>query len=118
MFLDQLEVPRSVDSLSLLIFFPQFSGAVQCAQCQGTGVNSEDHFNGRFKAGGLCWLCRINDTEGTVMNIAEAKGTSCVVAVMEQLKFQLLWICFDNMAFSRINCFIGSLWIRFDNMTL
>ncbi|KAG6586393.1 Protein BUNDLE SHEATH DEFECTIVE 2, chloroplastic, partial [Cucurbita argyrosperma subsp. sororia] len=34
------------------------NGAVQCAQCQGTGVNSEDHFNGRFKAGGLCWLCR------------------------------------------------------------
>ena len=58
MFLDQLEVPRFVDSLSLLIFFPRFSGAVQCAQCQGTGVNSEDHFNGRFKAGGLCWLCR------------------------------------------------------------
>ena len=31
---------------------------------------------------------RINNTEGTVMNIAEAKGTSCVVAVMEQV----LWV--------------------------
>ncbi|KAF3636031.1 hypothetical protein FXO38_24349 [Capsicum annuum] len=34
------------------------SGAVACSQCKGTGVNSVDHFNGRFKAGGLCWLCR------------------------------------------------------------
>ncbi|XP_022143000.1 uncharacterized protein LOC111012989 [Momordica charantia] len=34
------------------------NGAVNCSQCKGTGVNSEDHFNGRFKAGGLCWLCR------------------------------------------------------------
>ncbi|KAK8343864.1 hypothetical protein V6Z11_A07G042500 [Gossypium hirsutum] len=24
----------------------------------GIGVNSVDHFNGQFKAGGLCWLCR------------------------------------------------------------
>ena len=21
-------------------------------------MNSQDHFNGQFKAGGLCWLCR------------------------------------------------------------
>ncbi|XP_009786669.1 protein BUNDLE SHEATH DEFECTIVE 2, chloroplastic-like [Nicotiana tabacum] len=34
------------------------NGAVSCSQCKGTGVNSVDHFNGRFKAGGLCWLCR------------------------------------------------------------
>ncbi|XP_065850690.1 protein BUNDLE SHEATH DEFECTIVE 2, chloroplastic-like [Euphorbia lathyris] len=34
------------------------NGALQCAQCKGTGVNSVDHFNGQFKAGGLCWLCR------------------------------------------------------------
>ncbi|KAB2061121.1 hypothetical protein ES319_A10G064900v1 [Gossypium barbadense] len=33
------------------------SGAKQCSQCKGTGVNSVDHFNGQFKAGGLCWLC-------------------------------------------------------------
>ncbi|MBA0625999.1 hypothetical protein Godav_003736 [Gossypium davidsonii] len=33
-------------------------GAKQCSQCKGTGVNSVDHFNGQFKAGGLCWLCR------------------------------------------------------------
>ncbi|TYG97844.1 hypothetical protein ES288_A10G069800v1 [Gossypium darwinii] len=32
-------------------------GAKQCSQCKGTGVNSVDHFNGQFKAGGLCWLC-------------------------------------------------------------
>ncbi|TKY73178.1 hypothetical protein E2542_SST01928 [Spatholobus suberectus] len=34
------------------------NGAKLCTQCQGTGVNSVDHFNGQFKAGGLCWLCR------------------------------------------------------------
>ncbi|EOY31062.1 hypothetical protein SCA6_011544 [Theobroma cacao] len=34
------------------------NGAKQCTQCKGTGVNSVDHFNGQFKAGGLCWLCR------------------------------------------------------------
>ncbi|XVF34666.1 hypothetical protein REPUB_Repub18cG0078500 [Reevesia pubescens] len=34
------------------------NGAIQCGQCKGTGVNSVDHFNGQFKAGGLCWLCR------------------------------------------------------------
>ncbi|KAK7411191.1 hypothetical protein VNO78_02623 [Psophocarpus tetragonolobus] len=34
------------------------NGAIKCSQCQGTGVNSKDHFNGQFKAGGLCWLCR------------------------------------------------------------
>lgn len=34
------------------------NGAKQCTQCKGNGVNSEDHFDGRFKAGGLCWLCR------------------------------------------------------------
>lgn len=33
-------------------------GAIQCSQCKGNGINSEDHFDGRFKAGGLCWLCR------------------------------------------------------------
>ncbi|KAF4378314.1 hypothetical protein G4B88_015885 [Cannabis sativa] len=34
------------------------NGAVSCSQCKGEGVNSVDHFNGQFKAGGLCWLCR------------------------------------------------------------
>ncbi|XP_028190478.1 uncharacterized protein LOC114376513 isoform X2 [Glycine soja] len=34
------------------------NGAKSCTQCKGTGVNSVDHFNGQFKAGGLCWLCR------------------------------------------------------------
>lgn len=34
------------------------NGAVLCTQCLGSGVNSKDHFNGQFKAGGLCWLCR------------------------------------------------------------
>ncbi|XP_010915797.1 protein BUNDLE SHEATH DEFECTIVE 2, chloroplastic isoform X2 [Elaeis guineensis] len=34
------------------------NGAVLCKQCKGTGVNSVDHFNGQFKAGGTCWLCR------------------------------------------------------------
>ncbi|CAH1449078.1 unnamed protein product [Lactuca virosa] len=34
------------------------NGCIQCKQCKGNGINSEDHFGGRFKAGGLCWLCR------------------------------------------------------------
>ncbi|KAH8482310.1 hypothetical protein H0E87_029668 [Populus deltoides] len=34
------------------------NGAKSCTQCKGSGVNSTDHFNGQFKAGGLCWLCR------------------------------------------------------------
>ncbi|CAJ2634780.1 unnamed protein product [Trifolium pratense] len=34
------------------------NGAIACTQCQGGGVNLIDHYNGRFKAGGLCWLCR------------------------------------------------------------
>ncbi|KAL5547860.1 hypothetical protein UlMin_003091 [Ulmus minor] len=34
------------------------NGAISCSQCKGSGVNSVDHFNGQFKAGGLCWLCR------------------------------------------------------------
>ncbi|XP_078432386.1 dnaJ/Hsp40 cysteine-rich domain superfamily protein [Wolffia australiana] len=34
------------------------NGAIQCTQCEGTGVNAVDHFGGRFKAGQLCWLCR------------------------------------------------------------
>ncbi|XP_062179101.1 protein BUNDLE SHEATH DEFECTIVE 2, chloroplastic-like isoform X1 [Phragmites australis] len=34
------------------------NGAILCTQCKGSGVNSVDHFNGRFKAGALCWLCR------------------------------------------------------------
>ncbi|KAH7572403.1 hypothetical protein JRO89_XS04G0250600 [Xanthoceras sorbifolium] len=34
------------------------NGSKQCSQCKGMGVNSVDHFNGQFKAGGLCWLCR------------------------------------------------------------
>ncbi|XP_073307750.1 protein BUNDLE SHEATH DEFECTIVE 2, chloroplastic-like isoform X2 [Primulina huaijiensis] len=34
------------------------NGAKQCTQCKGNGINSVDHFNGQFKAGGLCWLCR------------------------------------------------------------
>ncbi|XP_028779309.1 protein SPA, chloroplastic isoform X2 [Neltuma alba] len=33
------------------------NGAVLCSQCKGTGVNSADLFNGKFKAGESCWLC-------------------------------------------------------------
>ncbi|KAJ6674022.1 PLASTID TRANSCRIPTIONALLY ACTIVE PROTEIN [Salix viminalis] len=33
------------------------NGAVLCSQCKGSGVNSADIFNGRFKAGDSCWLC-------------------------------------------------------------
>ncbi|KAH6757815.1 DnaJ/Hsp40 cysteine-rich domain superfamily protein [Perilla frutescens var. hirtella] len=34
------------------------NGAKKCGQCLGTGINSVDHFNGQFKAGASCWLCR------------------------------------------------------------
>ncbi len=34
------------------------NGAVACSQCHGDGLNSVDHFNGRFKAETVCWLCR------------------------------------------------------------
>lgn len=34
------------------------AGSKVCTQCEGSGVNSVDHFNGQFKAGALCWLCR------------------------------------------------------------
>ncbi|KAK1305607.1 hypothetical protein QJS10_CPA10g00355 [Acorus calamus] len=34
------------------------NGAKVCTQCEGSGANSIDHFNGRFKAGAVCWLCR------------------------------------------------------------
>ncbi|KAG8486955.1 hypothetical protein CXB51_020467 [Gossypium anomalum] len=39
-------------------FYIQLPGAKQCSQCKRTRVNSVDHFNGQFKASGLCWLCR------------------------------------------------------------
>ncbi|PNT61475.1 hypothetical protein BRADI_5g15612v3, partial [Brachypodium distachyon] len=38
--------------------FRQDQGAIACGQCKGSGVDSEDHFNGRFKEGAMCWLCR------------------------------------------------------------
>ncbi|CAH9098728.1 unnamed protein product [Cuscuta europaea] len=34
------------------------NGAILCSQCKGSSLNSVDHFNGQFKAGQLCWLCR------------------------------------------------------------
>ncbi|XP_057537863.1 protein BUNDLE SHEATH DEFECTIVE 2, chloroplastic-like [Amaranthus tricolor] len=34
------------------------NGIKVCGQCEGSGANLKDHFNGRFKAGGICWLCR------------------------------------------------------------
>ncbi|KAI9107079.1 hypothetical protein K1719_022607 [Acacia pycnantha] len=33
------------------------NGAVFCSQCKGSGVNSADLFDGKFKAGASCWLC-------------------------------------------------------------
>lgn len=56
---DLLELPTWVilvcSCSNLPIWLP---GAKQCSQCKGNGINSVDHFNGQFKAGGLCWLCR------------------------------------------------------------
>jgi len=33
------------------------TGWKPCGQCEGTGVNREDLFAGKFKAGDACWLC-------------------------------------------------------------
>ncbi|KAG8652056.1 protein BUNDLE SHEATH DEFECTIVE 2, chloroplastic [Manihot esculenta] len=49
---------KSTKSNSLVCADCDGNGAIACSQCKGTGVNSVDHFNGQFKAGGLCWLCR------------------------------------------------------------
>ncbi|CAN0900231.1 Protein BUNDLE SHEATH DEFECTIVE 2, chloroplastic [Linum grandiflorum] len=49
---------KTVKPRSIVCTGCEGNGAVSCSQCKGAGVNSEDHFNGRFKAGGLCWLCR------------------------------------------------------------
>ncbi|KAL0427046.1 UNVERIFIED_CONTAM: protein BUNDLE SHEATH defective, chloroplastic [Sesamum latifolium] len=48
----------STKSTSILCTDCEGNGAKKCPQCEGTGVNSVDHFNGQFKAGTLCWLCR------------------------------------------------------------
>eukprot|EP00232_Nephroselmis_pyriformis_P029755 CAMPEP_0182861924 /NCGR_PEP_ID=MMETSP0034_2-20130328/5771_1 /TAXON_ID=156128 /ORGANISM="Nephroselmis pyriformis, Strain CCMP717" /LENGTH=156 /DNA_ID=CAMNT_0024993911 /DNA_START=14 /DNA_END=481 /DNA_ORIENTATION=+ len=34
------------------------SGNINCSQCKGGGKNLCDHFQGRFKEGQTCWLCR------------------------------------------------------------
>lgn len=39
-------------------FWYTLPGAKKCGQCEGTGVNLVDHFNGQYKAGASCWLCR------------------------------------------------------------
>ncbi|GAB4828287.1 hypothetical protein Ancab_035201, partial [Ancistrocladus abbreviatus] len=49
---------QSTKPNSILCSDCEGNGALLCSQCKGTGVNSKDHFNGQFKAGGLCWLCR------------------------------------------------------------
>ncbi|CAA3024215.1 uncharacterized protein LOC111412956 isoform X4 [Olea europaea var. sylvestris] len=48
----------STKSNSILCADCEGNGAVPCSQCKGSGINSIDHFNGQFKAGALCWLCR------------------------------------------------------------
>ncbi|KAL8129561.1 hypothetical protein V2J09_018716 [Rumex salicifolius] len=50
--------PPATKSGSILCGDCEGNGVVQCKQCEGKGVNSKDHFNGQFKAGALCWLCR------------------------------------------------------------
>ncbi|CAN8254909.1 unnamed protein product [Cochlearia groenlandica] len=49
--------PQTTKTSSILCQNCEGNGAVECSQCKGGGVNLIDHFNGRFKAGGLCWLC-------------------------------------------------------------
>ncbi|TYH57529.1 hypothetical protein ES332_D08G096200v1 [Gossypium tomentosum] len=52
------EKNQSTKPTSIVCADCEGNGAKQCSQCKGTGFNSVDHFNGQFKAGGLCWLCR------------------------------------------------------------
>jgi len=33
------------------------TGWKPCGQCDGTGVNQDDLFGGKFVKGGVCWLC-------------------------------------------------------------
>ncbi|KQK21079.1 uncharacterized protein LOC100836490 [Brachypodium distachyon] len=49
---------KPVKAYSLVCADCEGNGAIACGQCKGSGVNSEDHFNGRFKEGAMCWLCR------------------------------------------------------------
>ena len=35
------------------------TGLKPCGQCGGSGVNQEDLYGGRFKAGDVCWLCEV-----------------------------------------------------------
>ncbi|KAK8309988.1 hypothetical protein V6Z12_D02G158000 [Gossypium hirsutum] len=51
------EKNQSTKPTSIVCADCEGNGAKQCSQCKGTGVNLVDHFNGQFKAGGLCWLC-------------------------------------------------------------
>ncbi|CAL9247267.1 unnamed protein product [Arabidopsis halleri] len=50
--------PQSTKPNSLVCANCDGNGCVACSQCKGGGVNLIDHFNGQFKAGALCWLCR------------------------------------------------------------
>ncbi|XP_057768175.1 protein BUNDLE SHEATH DEFECTIVE 2, chloroplastic [Salvia miltiorrhiza] len=43
---------------SILCHDCEGNGNKKCGQCLGKGVNSVDHFNGQYKAGASCWLCR------------------------------------------------------------
>ncbi|KAL1554902.1 protein BUNDLE SHEATH DEFECTIVE 2, chloroplastic-like [Salvia divinorum] len=53
---DKKSTPAKVSSI--LCQDCEGNGAKQCGQCKGTGINSVDHFNGQYKAGASCWLCR------------------------------------------------------------
>ncbi|KZV18885.1 hypothetical protein F511_31724 [Dorcoceras hygrometricum] len=48
----------STKTNSLLCTDCEGNGNKACGQCKGSGINSVDHFDGQFKAGGICWLCR------------------------------------------------------------
>lgn len=36
----------------------QGTGFKVCGQCEGTGVNLEDKFSGRYLKGHTCWICQ------------------------------------------------------------
>ncbi|KAL8497978.1 hypothetical protein ACS0TY_021358 [Phlomoides rotata] len=50
--------PTAAKATSLLCPDCEGNGAKTCGQCEGGGVNLVDHYDGRFKAGTSCWLCR------------------------------------------------------------
>lgn len=58
-FLLDLAYLKELSPRNVFIYDVNLLGAKKCSQCEGTGINLVDHFNGQFKAGAKCWICRL-----------------------------------------------------------